>query len=230
MTRPIVVTERLAALHACGLTDTPAEPHLDAIVGEAAAGLGTSGSTITLVDGRRQWFKAKIGVAHDGSPIADSICAHVVRSGRSMVVGDAAADPRFAAMRGVGGDGGVRFYAGVPLTLRDGLRVGTLCVLDPIPRAGIDAEDMATLERLARRTVAAFEASRAMAQAIDAGLVRTDPAAPGDPAWIDRAAAWLEQASAALDRVGASAPAAHLEQVIAMVERLRLAPSRREAT
>lgn len=210
--------ERLATLRRYGVMDTPTEPQFDVIAREAAEALGTSMSTVTLVDGRRQWFKARVGVPHRETPLADSICAHVVASGETTVLPDAAADPRLAGNSKVGGEGGVRFYAGVPLTLRDGSRVGTLCVLDEEPRDGISDDDLRTLERLARRTVAAFEASRDLREAIGG-----DPIDAADAVWVDQAAAWLAQASAALDRVGASAAAAHLGQVIAMVDDIRAA-------
>jgi GAF domain-containing protein len=211
--------DRLATLRNYDVMDTPAEPQFDEIVREAAEALGTSMSTVTLVDERRQWFKARVGVPHQETSIADSICAHVVAGGETLVLPDAAADRRFDDNSKVGGEGGVRFYAGVPLTLRDGSRVGTLCVLDESPREGVSDEDMRTLERLARRTVAAFEASRDIREAI--GI---DPIKAGDAVWIAQATAWLEQAAAALDRIGARVPAAHLDQVIAMVEAMRDEP------
>jgi GAF domain-containing protein len=207
---------RLATLRQYRLMDTAPEPHLDAIVAEAAGSTGSPMSTISLVDDRRQWFKARIGVGHEGTPIAASICAHVVTTGETLVVPDAGADARFRDMDGVGGEGEIRFYAGVPLTMRDGERLGTLCVLDVVPREGLDAEERRTLERLARRTVAAFEFARDLRE-----QSRRDPISADDRLWLDRANDLLVQASAALDRVSAGAPAAHLEQVIAMVDALR---------
>jgi len=210
---------RLATMKQYRLMDQAEEPQFDAIVREAAEMLGTSMSTVTLIDAKRQWFKARVGVPHQETPLAESICAHVVATGEALVLPDAGADARFDDNAKVGGEDGVRFYAGVPLTLRDGARIGALCVLDKAPRGGVDPASMAGLERLARRTVAAFEASRDIAEAIG-----SDPITAEDRVWLGQATTWLERAAAALDRVGASAPAAELDHVIAMVEAMRDAP------
>jgi len=212
--------DRLATMKRYRLMDQAEEPQFDAIVQEAAETLGTSMSTVTLIDAERQWFKARVGVPHRETPISESICAHVVASGEALVLPDANADSRFDDNAKVGGDGGVRFYAGVPLTLRDGSRIGALCVLDQAPRDGVDEASMAALERLARRTVAAFEASRDIGEAIG-----RDPISVEDRVWLDQAATWLDRASAALDRVGATAPAAELDRVITMVQALREDPA-----
>ncbi|RZM23348.1 MAG: GAF domain-containing protein [Sphingomonas sp.] len=205
---------RLATLKEYGLLDTPAERAFDVIVQEAASATNAPIAMISLVDEDRQWFKAAIGVDHREDPIDESICAHAIRSDELFTVADARADARFRDIPAVARDGGIRFYAGAPLRMRNGARLGTLCVIDIAPRDDLDPEERAALEMLARRTVAAFELRRDIGDA--AGLDGGDA-----QDWLEESADLLARAAVALDRAGASAPAAHLEHVIAMVDALR---------
>ena len=205
---------RLATLKEYGLLDTPAERAFDVIVQEAASATNAPIAMISLVDEDRQWFKAAIGVDHHEDPIDESICAHAIRSDELFTVADARADARFRDIPAVARDGGIRFYAGAPLRMRNGARLGTLCVIDIAPRDDLDPEERAALEMLARRTVAAFELRRDIGDA--AGLDGGDA-----QDWLEESADLLARAAVALDRAGASAPAAHLEHVIAMVDALR---------
>lgn len=206
---------RLATLKEYGLLDTPAERAFDVIVQEAASATNAPIAMISLVDENRQWFKAAIGVEHREDPIDESICAHAIRSDELFTVADARADMRFRDIPAVARDGGIRFYAGAPLRMRNGARLGTLCVIDIAPRDDLDPEERAALEMLARRTVAAFELRRDIGDA--AGLDGGDA-----QDWLEESADLLARAAVALDRAGASAPAAHLEHVIAMVDALRV--------
>lgn len=206
---------RLATLKEYGLLDTPAERAFDVIVQEAASVTNAPIAMISLVDEDRQWFKAAIGVEHREDPIDESICAHAIRSDELFTVADARADARFRDIPAVARDGGIRFYAGAPLRMRNGARLGTLCVIDIAPRDDLDPEERAALEMLARRTVAAFELRRDIGDA--AGLDGGDA-----QDWLEESADLLARAAVALDRAGASAPAAHLEHVIAMVDALRV--------
>lgn len=209
-----VEAARAETLAVYGLMDTPREPVFDAIVAQLAEATGMPMATISLVDTERQWFKASIGMDGDGTPIAESICAVAVRSGdATFVVTDAAADARFRDYPCVTGAPHIRFYAGTPLKLRNGVRVGTLCVIDAAPRDGFAPEDQALLETLARRTVAAFELRHELK---GRGL-----AASADAPWVDEALAGLDRAAAALDQIGATVALAHLDEVIAQVQALR---------
>lgn len=213
-----IEAERLATLEDYRLLDTPREPVFDAIVRQAAAGADAPIAMITLIDDRRQWFKAALGVDHREDPIDQSICAHAIRGDALFEVPDASVDARFAHFPTVAREGGIRFYAGVPLTMKNGARLGTLCVIDTERRDGLDAEERALLERLARRTVAAFELARDMHR--DETLP-ADPATANERVWLDQALSLMARASAALDRVEASAALAHLEQAIVTVEARR---------
>lgn len=203
------------AIDAYDLIGADAEPTLDAIVATAAEGVAAPISMISVVDRERQWFAAATGIDHRETILADSICAHAIQSEDMFVVPDLSADPRFRDMTPVRKDGGMRFYAGVPLVMRDGTRLGTLCVVDVVPRAGLDDQEQQALTVLARRAVAAIELRRDLR----AGRRGTRATLVAD------AAAHLIAARAALDLAGCTAPLAHLEHVIALLDDDRGEPS-----
>lgn len=206
--------DRLTTLAQYGLLDGDAEPQFDSLVGAAAKQLDAPISMISLVDARRQWFKARIGLDVSESPIAESFCATAIEQDDLMVVPDATVDERFRDYPNVTGGIKIRFYAGAPLKMRNGERIGTICVIDVEPREGLDDEERVALEDLARRTVAAFELRRDLREA---GHETVYPSQ-----WLAQASDHLVKAWAALDLVGATAELARLEQVIVEVDSLRL--------
>ncbi len=143
--------ERLQALHACALLDTPRDPLLDDITALAAQTCGTPIALITLVDRHRQWFKSVHGLEGFSETTRDiSFCAHAILSDVLLEVADAAHDVRFHDNPLVTAQPGIRFYAGLPLRDAAGHALGTLCVLDRQPRALSDDQRAAlgTLSRL----------------------------------------------------------------------------------
>ncbi|WP_442582251.1 sensor histidine kinase [Mesorhizobium sp. ASY16-5R] len=115
----------------------------------AAAAFGAPVALLSLVDSERQRFPARIGVEDRETPVSLSFCAHAIASGSEvMVVPDATTDSRFAGNALVTGPHNVRFYVGAPLVV-DGERIGTLCVLDRLPRAEPDAQPIEQLKLLA---------------------------------------------------------------------------------
>ncbi|WP_203236184.1 EAL domain-containing protein, partial [Methylobacterium crusticola] len=145
--------DRLNVLRALRILDTPPEPHFDAVSRTAQALFGAPVAWISLVDHDRQWFKAKCGVSLQGTSREVAFCSHTIRSDEILVVEDATRDERFRDNPLVTGDTGFRFYAGAPLQLRPGIRVGTLCVLDTKPRA-FALEQRRQLQDLAHIVVA----------------------------------------------------------------------------
>ena len=101
-------------------------------------------------DADRQWFKSRQGLVARKSPREMALCAHAILAEDVLVVPDALADPRFADNPLVTGEPRLRFYAGAPLALPDGHRVGTLCLIDHRPRDLPEAQRDA-LRALARR-------------------------------------------------------------------------------
>lgn len=138
--------ERLAALRALGVLDTPPEPELDAVVRAAAAVCETPISLVSLVDLDRQWFKANLGLEGvDETPRELAFCAHALLGRGLLEVEDATRDARFADNALVTGAPDIRFYAGMPLALADGAQIGTLCVIDRVPRRLDDAQRAALM-------------------------------------------------------------------------------------
>jgi diguanylate cyclase (GGDEF)-like protein len=133
---PISLEEalRLDALEMQKVTDTPPDESFDRIVRLACAATETPIGLISFVDDERQWFKSRIGLEICETPREQAFCAHALHSDEVMVVEDAALDPRFAENPLVTCDNGIRFYAGAPLKTREGFNLGTLCVMDHVPR------------------------------------------------------------------------------------------------
>lgn len=152
--------QRLAALHQLGALDTPPEAELDVITRLAADRFGAETALISLVDSERQWFKSRYGLEVTETCRRHSFCGHTIASDNVMVVADATRDPRFARNPLVEGAPHIRFYAGAPLVLASGHRIGTLCVIDPRPRDGFSAHEADILKLMASQVVAMLESRR----------------------------------------------------------------------
>ena len=126
--------DRVAALHAAEVLDTAPEEDFDGITRLAASICKAPIARVSLVDTDRQWFKSCFGDDSKETPRDISFCGHAILEPDLLVVEDALADPRFADNPLVLGDDKVRFYAGAPLITSDGLALGSLCVVDHVPR------------------------------------------------------------------------------------------------
>jgi PAS domain S-box-containing protein len=148
---------RQQALRRLQILDTPPEPDFDALARLAAHVCGAPIALLTLLDGDRQWFKAHLGIKASQTPREQAFCDHAVADGDAlMVVPDARADPRFSLNPLVTGEPHVRFYAGAPLVTDEGVGLGTLCVVDRVPRT-LSPEQGEALRMLARQAVAQME-------------------------------------------------------------------------
>ena len=148
--------ERLAALRGYSILDTPAEAEFDDFTQLAAQIVGVPIALISLVDGRRQWFKSKVGLDATEIPRDISFCGHAILGREVFEVPNALEDERFRDNPFVTGDPKVRFYAGAPLTTPDGHNIGTLCVIDRVSRH-LTAEQREALARLGRQVVTLLE-------------------------------------------------------------------------
>ena len=164
--------ERLASLHSYEILDTECEDSFDDIARLASRLLNTPIVLVSLIDSERLWFKARHGLDALETSRDASFCAHAILGANPFVVPDAAADPRFAANPLVTGEPHIRFYAGVPLINPEGFALGTLCVIDRVPRSLSDG-DTDTLRGLARAVVTGLELHRAVKQV--SRLAMTDP-------------------------------------------------------
>ncbi len=126
---------RLDELLSYKILDTPPEKTLDEFVEIAATICDTPIALISILDEKRQWFKAKIGLDVTETPIEDSFCQYTLYSPDSiMVINDALADKRFVNNPLVVGDPHIRFYAGAPLVTPEGNVLGTICTIDKKPK------------------------------------------------------------------------------------------------
>lgn len=125
--------DRLLALAAFAVLDTPPEQAFDDLTWLAAQLCEKPMALVSLVDADRQWFKSRRGLDLESTPREQSFCAHALRSPEVLEIPDAVLDPRFADNPLVTGHPHLRFYAGAPLVTADGYVLGTLCVLDTEP-------------------------------------------------------------------------------------------------
>jgi len=169
---------RLASLRATGVLDSSPEDTFDAIVELARHVTQTPIALVSLVDAHRQWFKAKVGIAVPETPRELAFCAHAINDHRPLVIADALADLRFADNPLVLGDPNIRFYAGIPLVLDDGSAIGTLCVLDHVPRAP-EAHQIGALTLLARQISTELSLRRRMSSAALSELEARQPPSGG---------------------------------------------------
>lgn len=191
MTAPLPYDEarRLQVLLDLNLLDSPPDERFDRITRLAARLFGVPTALVSLIDAERQWFKSRVGFDAAETPRSTSFCAHAILQDDVMVVQDACKDERFAASPLVSGDAGVRFYAGSPIEIDDGTRIGTLCIIDRVPRdfshdertllrdlAGIVANEVAALELrvAAERERRAAHAVRALLEHLPEGVLLLD--------------------------------------------------------
>jgi GAF domain-containing protein len=145
--------ERLADLRSYRILDTPPEEDLDNLTQLAAHVCGTPMALISLVDAGRQWFKSKVGVDIAGTPREQALCAHAIMQPDLFVVADTAKDERFARNPLVTAAPKIRFYAGAPLVSPDHHVLGTLCVIDRVPRQ-LTQQQIEALRALSRQVMA----------------------------------------------------------------------------
>lgn len=150
---------RLEALRRYQILDTRSDPAFDDLAALASYVCGTPIALVSLVDSDRQWIKARVGLDVSETPRDVSFCAHTILANDTMVVEDALADNRFADNPLVTSDPKIRFYAGAKLTTSDGYALGSLCVIDRVPRQLTSAQKEA-LQALSRQVVAQMEYKR----------------------------------------------------------------------
>ncbi len=147
---------RLAALAKYNILNTLPEQEYDDLARLAAEICGTPLAMLTFVEEKHQWYKASVGIPQMRIDREVSFCTHAIAQPSLLVVPDTACDPRFAENPFVAGDPHVRFYAGMPLRTADGHALGTICVVDFVPRELTPAQTHA-LEALSRQAMCLLE-------------------------------------------------------------------------
>lgn len=140
--------QRIDALHRLDILDTDPEERFDRITRLVRKTLKVQIVLVCLVDTDRQWFKSRQGLEASETPRNISFCGHAILDDQIFHISDALDDPRFSDNPLVTGPPNIRFYAGVPLSIEDSQRIGTLCVIDSKPRT-LDSEEFSTLRDLA---------------------------------------------------------------------------------
>lgn len=148
--------DRLAELRKYDILDTEPEGAFDGMVQVARYICQTPIAAISLVDEQRQWFKAIVGLDVTQTSRDVAFCAHAILQDEPLVVPDAMLDERFADNPLVAGAPDIRFYAGVPLVTSGGHRLGTICVIDRVPRT-LEKEQLDAVKTLADSVMAHLE-------------------------------------------------------------------------
>lgn len=184
--RPLLLPnekQRLATLRGLNVLDTATDPILHELTLAASVLTGTPIAVVSLVDERRQWFKSIIGLDAAETPREAAFCAHAIWGNDILEVADATQDVRFAHNPLVTADPHIRFYAGAPLVTSDGSGIGTLCVIDRVPRA-LTAVQREVLMHLSKAVILYLERIRAESTKSPVTQISESPAQVAAPATL----------------------------------------------
>ncbi|GGY73338.1 sensor domain-containing phosphodiesterase [Marinobacter zhanjiangensis] len=134
MERSRAETRRLAALKRLGILDTPPTERFERLTRMAQRFYQVPVALFTLIDEDRQWFKSKQGLEVDQTPRSIAFCDYAILEDELFIVEDASQDARFRDNPLVTGKPHIRFYAGMPVREPGGFKIGTLCIIDKVPR------------------------------------------------------------------------------------------------
>ena len=153
---------RLESLYQYEILDTETDSAIDDITRLAAYICRTPIALVSLLDAHRQWFKSKVGMEATETPRDAAFCIHTILQPDVLIIPDALADQRFATNPLVTSDPHIRFYAGVSLITPSGHALGTLCVIDRVPRS-LSPEQVSALRALGHQVMTQLEIRRHVA-------------------------------------------------------------------
>ncbi|MBN3957654.1 GAF domain-containing protein [Nostoc sp. NMS8] len=192
--------QRIETLLQYKILDTPSEAAFDDLTRLASYICQTPIALISLIDTNRQWFKSKVGMEALETHRELAFCAHAILQPDILVVPDATDDERFATNPLVISDPNIRFYAGVPLTNPEGYALGTLCVIDYVPRE-LNPEQLEALRTLGRHVIKQLELRRNLAS-LELVTKKGKQAQRVGKAFFKKIAAGLALASAMVVMIG----------------------------
>ncbi len=168
---PFSEIRRLSALDKLQILDTLPEEDFDAITQLASEICGVPISLVSLIDKDRQWFKSRVGIDIEESARNISFCGHAINTqDEFFLINDSSKDERFADNPLATMENGVVFYAGFPLTDKEGNTFGTLCVIDHKPRE-LSEFQIGVLKKLSKQIVKLLELRLANIQLNEATLL-----------------------------------------------------------
>ncbi|MCM4159257.1 response regulator [Antarcticibacterium flavum] len=147
---------RLQTLLSYNILDTPGEEEFDGLVKLISIICNSPIALISMLDDKRQWYKAKVGVVQDEVPKEDTICQFTLEQDDLLEIPDAREDDRVRGNDHVTAEGGIRFYAGVNIKASNGHKIGTVCVVDTVPRE-LNEDQRLALKLVADQTMALLE-------------------------------------------------------------------------
>ena len=160
-------SERLSTLRDLLILDTPPESRFDSITQYAADLFNVPIALVSLVDENRQWFKSRCGLDATETPRDISFCGHAIHSDDVLLIEDTLEDARFADNPLVTNDPKIRFYAGAPLIMKNGQRIGTFCVIGREPKKMTDWElgHLKDLAKVVALEIQGIDAAKAFLEA-----------------------------------------------------------------
>src|SRR2546428_11828629 len=150
---------RVAAIEKYAILDTDPEQTFDDLTHLASFICKTPMAMVSIVDEKRQWFKSRVGIADSETPRDIAFCSRAIQQSDLFIVPDALEDERFRNNPLVVSEPHIRFYAGAPLINEDGYALGTLCVVDRLPRE-LTFDQKEALRALSRLVLAQLEFRR----------------------------------------------------------------------